>query len=199
MWVDIFRVISEHCSQAIELAKAVQALFNQQSRGRVLKDCGFVITSREKTFILYTETPEDQREWVDAISGAVKEAQEKKKAEGDAADGDDNALESCEGPADAAALWVPDEVAEDCAICKASFRKYYRRKHHCRRCGAVVCDTCSSGRAPLFVGESSRSQRVCTSCFKVLDLVRQIAVHWLSRVVEFRGILKVICLVCPCH
>ncbi|KAG1689273.1 hypothetical protein DVH05_002341 [Phytophthora capsici] len=173
-----------------ELPDAVQALFNQESRGRVLKDCGFVVTSREKTFILYTETPEAQREWVDAISGAVKEAQAKKKAEGDTADGDDNTLESCEGPADAAALWVPDEVAEDCTICKASFRKYYRRKHHCRRCGAVVCDTCSSGRSPLFVGESSRSQRVCTSCFKVLDRVRQIAMHWLSQVVEFRGVLR---------
>ncbi|ETK79985.1 hypothetical protein, variant 1 [Phytophthora nicotianae CJ01A1] len=172
-----------------ELPAPVQALFDQQAKRR--KDCGFVVTSREKTFILFTETPEAQREWVDAIASAVKEAQNQKKAgTGDEADGEGNNLESCEGPADAAALWVPDEMAESCINCKASFRAYYRRKHHCRRCGAVVCDTCSSGRAPLFVGESSRTERVCKPCFKVLDLVRQIAMHWLSRVVEFRGVLR---------
>ncbi|KAL4164691.1 hypothetical protein KRP22_003432 [Phytophthora ramorum] len=174
-----------------ELPAAISALFEQQSRRRVRKDCGFVVTSREKTFILFTETPEAQREWVDAIASAAQEAQKKKQTGlKDALDGDCNDLELCEGPADAAALWVPDEIAGVCTICKASFRAYYRRRHHCRRCGAVVCDTCSSGRAPLFVGESSRAERVCSPCFKILDLVRQIATHWLSRVVEFRGVLR---------
>ncbi|KAL4115693.1 hypothetical protein PRIC2_012699 [Phytophthora ramorum] len=174
-----------------ELPAAISALFEQQSRRRVRKDCGFVVTSREKTFILFTETPEAQREWVDAIASAAQEAQKKKQTGlKDALEGDCNDLELCEGPADAAALWVPDEIAGVCTICKASFRAYYRRRHHCRRCGAVVCDTCSSGRAPLFVGESSRAERVCSPCFKILDLVRQIATHWLSRVVEFRGVLR---------
>ncbi|KAE9033952.1 hypothetical protein PR001_g9939 [Phytophthora rubi] len=174
-----------------ELPAAVQALFEQQSRRRIRKDCGFVVTSREKTFILFAETQDIQREWVDAIASAVKDAQKAKQAKrGEAGDADGGNPEACEGPADAAALWVPDEIADVCTICKASFRAYYRRKHHCRRCGAVVCDTCSSGRAPLFVGESSRAERVCTPCFKILDLVRQIAMHWLSRVVEFRGVLR---------
>ncbi|EGZ16267.1 hypothetical protein PHYSODRAFT_560761 [Phytophthora sojae] len=174
-----------------ELPAAVQALFEQQSRRRIHKDCGFVVTSREKTFILFAETPGIQREWVDAIASAVKDAQKLKQAKrGDSGDADGGNPEACEGPADAAALWVPDEIADVCTICKASFRAYYRRKHHCRRCGTVVCGTCSSGRAPLFVGESSRAERVCTHCFKIIDLVRQIAMHWLSRVVEFRGVLR---------
>jgi hypothetical protein len=174
-----------------ELPAPVQALVDQQSSRRVRKDCGFVVTSREKTFILFTETPETQREWVNEIASAVRDAQKQKQVgRGDSGDGDNNNPESCEGPADAAACWVPDTVAESCTICKASFRAYYRRKHHCRRCGAVVCDTCSSGRAPLFVGEASRAVRVCSPCFKILDLVRQVAMHWLSRVVEFRGVLR---------
>ncbi|RQM16591.1 hypothetical protein DD237_001252 [Peronospora effusa] len=174
-----------------ELPASVQALFNQQSRRRAGKDCGFVVTSREKTFVLFTETPEMQREWVEAISCAVTEAQKRKQPiDGEDGDRDGNNPETCEGPADAAALWVPDDVAGSCNICNASFRAYYRRRHHCRRCGTVVCDACSTGRAPLFVGESSRAERVCSPCFKVLDLVRQIALHWLSRVVEFRGVLR---------
>ncbi|TDH66835.1 hypothetical protein CCR75_005971 [Bremia lactucae] len=174
-----------------ELPAPIQALYDQQSRRRVRKDCGFVVTSREKTFILFTDTPKSQREWVDAISSAVTEAQKQKNTGcRDDKNGEGVNVESCEGPADAAALWVPDEVAGSCTNCKASFRSYYRRKHHCRRCGAVVCDTCSSGRAPLYVGESSRAERVCNPCYKVLDLVRHIAVRWLSRVVEFRGVLR---------
>ncbi|CAH0516788.1 unnamed protein product [Peronospora belbahrii] len=189
------RRIVHLCSKAVgvktELPASVQALFDQQSKRRAGKDCGFVVTSREKTFILFAETQEIQREWVEAISSAVTDAQKQKHSrDGEAGDGDGNHLGACEGPADAAALWVPDDVAGSCNICNASFRAYYRRRHHCRRCGTVVCDTCSLGRAPLFVGESSRAERVCNPCFKVLDLVRQTALHWLSRVVEFRGVLR---------
>ncbi|CAI5739492.1 unnamed protein product [Peronospora destructor] len=154
-----------------EVPASVQALFDQQSRRR--------------------RPPRSQREWVEAISCAVTEAQKRKQPkDGKDGDGDGKNPEACEGPADAAALWVPDDVAGSCNICNASFRAYYRRRHHCRRCGTVVCDACSTGRAPLFVGESSRAERVCSPCFKVLDLVRQIALHWLSRVVEFRGVLR---------
>lgn len=72
-----------------ELPAAVQALFEQQSRRRIHKDCGFVVTSREKTFILFAETPGIQREWVDAIASAVKDAQKLKQAKrGDSGDAD---------------------------------------------------------------------------------------------------------------
>ncbi|KAE9109641.1 hypothetical protein PF010_g11457 [Phytophthora fragariae] len=97
-----------------ELPAAVQALFEQQSRRRIRKDCGFVVTSREKTFILFAETPDIQREWVDAIASAVKDAQKAKQAKrGEAGDADGGNPEACEGPADAAALWVPDEIADE--------------------------------------------------------------------------------------
>ncbi|RLN70251.1 hypothetical protein BBJ28_00019787, partial [Nothophytophthora sp. Chile5] len=176
-----------------ELPTAIRALFEQQSKRRVRRDCGFVVTSREKTFILFAETPEAQREWVDAISAAARDAQQQQQQKqtplGDAGDGGGNNVDSCESPADAAALWVPDEVAGACTICHASFRVFFRR-HHCRRCGAVVCGNCSSRRSPLFVGDSARAERVCSPCFQVLNLVRQVAMNWLSRLVEFRGVLR---------
>lgn len=174
-----------------ELPATIGALFDQQSRRRVRKECGFVVTSREKTFVVFAETPEAQREWVEAIANAVREAQQRKQTEGgDTGEGNGNNPDACEGPADAAALWVPDEFAGSCTICNAYFRLAFRRRHHCRRCGAVVCASCSSKKSPLFVGESARAERVCSPCFKVLDLVRQIAIHWLSRVVEYRGVLR---------
>ncbi|KAG6611179.1 uncharacterized protein IUM83_12633 [Phytophthora cinnamomi] len=97
-----------------ELPTAIQALFEQQSRRRIRKDCGFVVTSREKTFILFAETPDIQHEWVDAIASAVKDAQKLKQAKrGEDGDADASNPEACEGPADAAALWVPDEIADE--------------------------------------------------------------------------------------
>lgn len=140
-------------------------------------NCGFLVTSLEKTFVLFTSSPKARTEWVEAISNAIKDAQR------------DAVCSTTEGPADAAALWVPDAVVGSCTICHSAFKLYFRR-HHCRRCGAVVCGNCSGKRSILFVGDSAREERVCNPCFKVLDLVKKAAFHWLSRVIEFRGVLR---------
>lgn len=39
--------------------------------------------------------------------------------------------------------WQPDEEASHCLRCNVAF-SLFRRKHHCRRCGKVVCATCSN-------------------------------------------------------
>lgn len=140
-------------------------------------DCGFLITSLEKTFALFAATPDARTEWASAISDAIADAQR------------DAVGETNECPADAAALWVPDAVVGSCTICQSAFKLYFRR-HHCRRCGAVVCGNCSGKKSILFVGDSAREERVCNPCFKVLDLVKKAACHWLARVIEFRGVLR---------
>ncbi|KAK1935182.1 1-phosphatidylinositol 3-phosphate 5-kinase fab1 [Phytophthora citrophthora] len=43
--------------------------------------------------------------------------------------------------------WVPDECRPACNICNRSFHFMYRRRHHCRLCGDVVCKTCYVTRA----------------------------------------------------
>ncbi|CAG8567763.1 11687_t:CDS:2, partial [Dentiscutata heterogama] len=44
--------------------------------------------------------------------------------------------------------WENDEDVSECRLCDKKFRLWARR-HHCRRCGKVVCDQCSTKRAPL--------------------------------------------------
>mgnify|MGYP006084021989 CR=1 FL=1 len=40
-------------------------------------------------------------------------------------------------------LWMPDKICKVCYNCEDPFTMY-RRRHHCRMCGQVFCDRCSS-------------------------------------------------------
>ncbi|RHY08948.1 hypothetical protein DYB25_011260, partial [Aphanomyces astaci] len=59
--------------------------------------------------------------------------------------------------------WVPDSLADRCYHCQALFSLVLRR-HHCRRCGNVFCDTCSSSRMPLVSAGFFTPVRVCDKC-----------------------------------
>ncbi|TDH73209.1 hypothetical protein CCR75_003696 [Bremia lactucae] len=38
--------------------------------------------------------------------------------------------------------WIPDDSRLSCSICCRKFHLMYRRRHHCRLCGDVICKTC---------------------------------------------------------
>lgn len=44
--------------------------------------------------------------------------------------------------------WQPDDEVTECPICEAPFGFFYR-KHHCRKCGRVVCASCSPHRITI--------------------------------------------------
>eukprot|EP00469_Lotharella_globosa_P012404 CAMPEP_0167777708 /NCGR_PEP_ID=MMETSP0111_2-20121227/3853_1 /TAXON_ID=91324 /ORGANISM="Lotharella globosa, Strain CCCM811" /LENGTH=432 /DNA_ID=CAMNT_0007667941 /DNA_START=75 /DNA_END=1373 /DNA_ORIENTATION=+ len=66
-----------------------------------------------------------------------------------------------ESNTNASSKWIPDESASACMRCDAEFTFFFRR-HHCRKCGYVVCSNCSGGR--MKVEGYANDQRVCTSC-----------------------------------
>ena len=45
-------------------------------------------------------------------------------------------------------VWQPDIEVSDCPICGHRFNFWYR-KHHCRKCGRVVCASCSPHRITI--------------------------------------------------
>lgn len=61
--------------------------------------------------------------------------------------------------------WLPDDSAIECGKCGDRFRVFLR-KHHCRNCGKIFCDKCSSKRIliPAF-GYTKHPVRVCDNCF----------------------------------
>lgn len=44
--------------------------------------------------------------------------------------------------------WMPDETSSKCCICETPFT-FLTRRHHCRRCGRLVCATCSPHRITI--------------------------------------------------
>lgn len=67
-----------------------------------------------------------------------------------------------------APLWIPDTHFSECQLCSASFSILFRR-HHCRNCGKVVCENCSSNRVLLPHVHETKPLRVCDECVEDLQ------------------------------
>ncbi|XP_036358901.1 FYVE, RhoGEF and PH domain-containing protein 2 isoform X2 [Octopus sinensis] len=65
--------------------------------------------------------------------------------------------------------WIKDDAASMCMLCSNQFTTF-RRRHHCRACGYVVCGKCSSRKLPLLY-DDNKLNRVCDKCFEMLDAV----------------------------
>jgi hypothetical protein len=71
-------------------------------------------------------------------------------------------------------VWEPDNASSRCRLCRQDF-SFINRRHHCRKCGRLVCKTCSTIRklvkdpakktstAPE-VSTSGSAVRVCDDC-----------------------------------
>ena len=65
-------------------------------------------------------------------------------------------------------IWIADDQAKYCLHCTKPFSLLIRR-HHCRSCGAIICDLCSSNRLDLPFLSYGYQQRVCDSCYSSLS------------------------------
>lgn len=60
-------------------------------------------------------------------------------------------------------------VGEDCKLCRSSFTSF-RRQHHCRNCGALCCDKCSSSKIEIPYRGYFSPERVCDDCMDIVPL-----------------------------
>ena len=75
--------------------------------------------------------------------------------------------------------WMADADADACMNprCASGTGRpmvfsFFNRRHHCRRCGRIFCDACSSGRLVIVDSGSEKSHRVCAACaIGVADIV----------------------------
>ncbi|TSK13134.1 Nuclear receptor subfamily 2 group C member 1 [Bagarius yarrelli] len=122
------------------------------------------IESVERSFILSASSATERDEWLEAIATAIDDYTKKKISFISSRN-----QESEEAPTDGsplgskAPIWIPDLRTTMCMICTCEFTLTWRR-HHCRACGKVVCQACSSNKYYL---EYLKNQlaRVCDQCY----------------------------------
>jgi len=112
---------------------------------------GWNLRTASKSFAVYAATPTEKAEWMAHIQRCVSDLLKKSGKK---------AIETH------AAVWVPDSDAPTCQICRTAFTLLNRR-HHCRKCGIVVCGSCSKGRH-LLPSQSKKPLRVCNNCQQIL-------------------------------
>lgn len=66
--------------------------------------------------------------------------------------------------------WMSDNEAQNCYNCVVKFTQI-RRRHHCRQCGKILCGKCCKDKIPLPQLGIDVSERVCSSCFSIVDLI----------------------------
>lgn len=83
-------------------------------------------------------------------------------------------------------VWQPDESAKSCPLCHHDFKLWYRR-HHCRKCGRVVCAGCSgnsvrylattyvvSPPGRIYLESPLIPHRTCNECVRELEMMNEI-------------------------
>ncbi|KFP44243.1 Zinc finger FYVE domain-containing protein 26, partial [Chlamydotis macqueenii] len=61
-------------------------------------------------------------------------------------------------------LWIPDDTETICMVCKTERFTMFNRRHHCRRCGRLVCSSCSTKKMAVEACRENLS-RVCDQCY----------------------------------
>lgn len=70
--------------------------------------------------------------------------------------------------------WIPDEHSPNCMLCMSQFT-FWNRRHHCRKCGVLVCNSCSNFKLELSIYGYSNPERVCNNCFSKMKAMENTA------------------------
>lgn len=125
------------------------------------------IESVERSFILSASSATERDEWLEAISKAISDFRKKNASFIPGKITDDVDTGSGAPLGSKAPIWIPDSRVTMCMICTFKFTAAYRR-HHCRACGKVICDSCSFNNYPLEYLKHKLA-RVCDPCYRVLQ------------------------------
>ncbi len=106
----------------------------------------FSIRSEQKSFVVVCVSDAEKREWTEALQVRIA----------DCGGGSTSAAKT-------APLWTPDKHSARCTRCLTEFTMVNRR-HHCRKCGVLVCGKCSSYKMLVPNIDPKKPVRVCDEC-----------------------------------
>ncbi|KAM9366355.1 pleckstrin homology domain-containing family F member 1 [Symphorus nematophorus] len=108
----------------------------------------WLIRTPRKSFYVAASSYEEKRAWIEHM----EDCQSKLLQSG-----------SCRRKSDFAITWIPNQASAICMRCSDKFSMTQRR-HHCRKCGFVVCGACSKKRAVIEHIHPTKCLRVCNKC-----------------------------------
>ncbi|XP_028812665.1 pleckstrin homology domain-containing family F member 1 [Denticeps clupeoides] len=114
----------------------------------------WLLRTPRKSFHVAAASPEEKQAWMDHIRKCRDQQLQRLGM-------------SEEDSREFAATWIPDQASAICMRCSEQFG-ITQRRHHCRRCGFIVCNRCSKGRAVLR-NISVKPVRVCRLCITGLQ------------------------------
>uniref|UniRef100_A0ACB8FP08 FYVE, RhoGEF and PH domain-containing protein 6 n=1 Tax=Sphaerodactylus townsendi TaxID=933632 RepID=A0ACB8FP08_9SAUR len=138
------------------------------------------IESVQRSFILSASSATERDEWLEAISRSIEEYTKKKITfnpsrsveEADPEKEDEDSPLGSKAP-----IWIPDTRVTMCMICTSEFTLTWRR-HHCRACGKIICQACSSNKHGLDYMKNQPA-RVCDLCYKELQKHHNLSLDYL--------------------
>lgn len=112
----------------------------------------WMIRTAKKSFVVSAASATERQEWVSHIEECVRR----------------QLLATGRPPStEHAAPWIPDKATDICMRCTQTRFSALTRRHHCRKCGFVVCGDCSRARF-LLPRLSPKPLRVCSLCYREL-------------------------------
>uniref|UniRef100_A0A8C6GLA3 Pleckstrin homology domain-containing family F member 1 n=1 Tax=Mus spicilegus TaxID=10103 RepID=A0A8C6GLA3_MUSSI len=117
----------------------------------------WMIKTAKKSFVLSAASTMERQEWISHIEECMRT----------------QLLSTGRQPTtEHAAPWIPDKVTDICKCCTQTRFSTLTRRHHCRKCGFLVCAGCSRERF-LLPCLSPKPPRVCSLCYRELASQKQ--------------------------
>ena len=64
-------------------------------------------------------------------------------------------------------FWVQNNLSTNCFICDVKFSTFIIRQHHCRICGNIFCNNCTSKQIHILNKNKLIKLRICNYCFNI--------------------------------
>jgi hypothetical protein len=131
-------------------------LFSTVGTESKFNGCDLIVQATEKSFYICVPSPEARDSWFKDYTNAM--VKRKVQAQKQPADGGLSLAGLSVAP-----IWRPNDTSGLCSRCNAEFSIMLRR-HHCRKCGNIVCDNCSKDRVVIANIDNGKAVRVCAPC-----------------------------------